>query len=147
MPLKPGLKVILQLGSFFKAPRWREALILRVEGKWLRTLVRCTAAELAATELTAVEHGGSHFCLVEAELHHLKWGTHEEYMMLDADSKTLLNLGKVAGVWGRRSAVRFSSRDGPAQVKSEKKAPKPAQAVQAPARKIWIPRTSSKTNG
>ena len=96
MALKAGQKGILLLGTSFEEPRWREALVLKVEGRWLRTLVRCTEKELEATELTAVRHAEATFCLVEAETKHLQLGTHEEYMKLATDPKALLIEGRNA---------------------------------------------------
>lgn len=96
MALKAGQRGVLQLGSSFEDPKWREALILKVEGKWLRTLVRCSAEEIVTTGLTSVEHLGATFCLVEAESRHLQLGTHEEFKKLSADPKALLELGKTA---------------------------------------------------
>ena len=96
MAPKAGHKGYLQLGDSFKEPRWRQALVLRVEGDWLTTLVKCSEEEIVATNLTSVRHEGSCFCLVEAKMDNMRIGAPVPPMELEEDGKILLTLGTSA---------------------------------------------------
>ena len=78
----------------FAEPRWREAVIVSVDGEWVKTLVRCTQEELGSSELSALEHSGAHYCLVEAQDHQFRLGAQGAKMLLEADSKTLVAAAK-----------------------------------------------------
>lgn len=96
MAVKAGQVVLLQLGSTFAEPRWREALVVQLDEGWTKTLVRCSTEELEETQLSSVTHNGIPFCLVEAELHQLRLAAPGEVLSLDVDSKALLLLAKAA---------------------------------------------------
>lgn len=96
MTLKPGAKGFLHLGGNFGEPRWRQALILKTEDGWVRTVVRCSQEEVVESGLTSVECKGAQFCLVEAKLEQLRVGSPSPAMMLDVDNKELLAAGKTA---------------------------------------------------
>ena len=93
MTLKPGVKGFLQLGDSFKAPRWREALIIGIQKPWLQVLVSCQPEEVEVTGLTFLEHGNGNFCLVEAQQHQLLSGVTEEFKALGCDTAELLRAG------------------------------------------------------
>ena len=93
MTLKPGVKGFLQLGDSFKAPRWREALIISIQKPWLQVLVSCQPEEVEVTGLTFLEHGNGNFCLVEAQQHQLLSGVTEEFKALGCDTAELLRAG------------------------------------------------------
>eukprot|EP00435_Cladocopium_sp_Y103_P046721 s581_g13.t1 len=95
MVLKPRDRGFLHLSAeSFGEPRWREAVIVSVEGEWVKTIVRCTQEELGASQLSALEQGGAHYCLVEAQDHQLRLGAQDSKMLLEADPKVLVAAAK-----------------------------------------------------
>lgn len=122
MSLKPGLRGILRLSDTFEAPQWREALVFRIEGSWIKTLVRCSSAEVTASGLTSLAHNEITCCMVEAEAKHLQLGTTEEFMKLGADPRSLLEMGRNALESGDED-IQFASAAevAPLQTSSTKK--------------------------
>lgn len=94
MAVKTGQVVLLQLGSAFAEPRWREALVVKIEEGWTKTLVRCSTEELEEAQLSSVTRNGIPFCLVEAEAHQLRLAAPGNVLKLDVDSKALMDLAK-----------------------------------------------------
>lgn len=93
MTLKPGSKGFVHLGDSFSLPRWRESLVIGIQGKWLQILVRCEKSEIEATGLSSLEQGEGLYCLVEAEVHQLLSGVTEEFLELKTNPKELLQSG------------------------------------------------------
>jgi len=64
MPPKPGHGGYLLLGGAFAEPRWRQALVLQVDGDWMKTIVRCSREEITSTGFTPLSVEESTFCIV-----------------------------------------------------------------------------------
>ena len=93
MTLKPGSRGYLCLGADFQDPKWREAIVLDVEEKWMKCLVRCCLQEAENAGLSMVQKDDAVFCMVEAEFHHLVSGVPFEVMRLLASNGELMKLG------------------------------------------------------
>ena len=93
MTLKPGSRGYLCLGADFQDPKWREAIVLNIEEKWMKCLVRCSLQEAENAGLSMVQKDDAVFCMVEAEFHHLVSGVPFEVMRLLASNGELMKLG------------------------------------------------------
>lgn len=92
MARKAGSLGYLHLGNSFGEPRWRQALVIKSQEGWLKTVVRCSQEEITASGLTPVTSGEKVFCLVEAEVHQLRLGVHGNAMEISHGPKELKNL-------------------------------------------------------
>lgn len=119
MTLKPGNRGYLCLGADFKEPRWREAILLQVEEKWMKCLVRCDQPEADSAGLTLVVKDENVFCLVEAEFHHLVSGVPFEAMKLGASNSDLLKLG--GEMLQSEGELTFASLSDPVKAAQKKK--------------------------
>lgn len=126
MALKPGFKGFLHLGEAFSPPRWREALVVRVEDPWVRTLVRCSREEIEHTGFASVNLQEAPFCLVEAEVHQLRLGAQGDCKTLDCDIGKLLLLGRVA--LDSDEEINYATATDPAVAPSAARARKPKAA-------------------
>eukprot|EP00435_Cladocopium_sp_Y103_P036462 s368_g9.t1 len=93
MTLKPGSRGYLCLGADFQDPKWREAIVLHTEEKWMKCLVRCSLQEAENAGLSMVQKDDAVFCMVESEFHHLVSGVPFEVMKLAAGNGELMKLG------------------------------------------------------
>lgn len=122
MALKAGSKGFLHLGDSFAEPRWCQALVLKADNGWLQTVVRCSQEEIDKSGLTAVEHKGETFCLVEASIEQLRLGAPSQSKMLETDLKELLAAGKAMCESGDDLAFASASDPAVKKVPSKKKA-------------------------
>ena len=129
MALRTGDRGFLHLSAeSFSEPRWREAVIVAVDSDWVKTLVRCTQEELGSSQLSALEHGGAHYCLVEAQDHQLRLGAQGAKMLLDADSKVLVAAAKQM-LDSTDEELLYATASEPGRKKSAKTRAKPKKKV------------------
>ena len=129
MALKAGGRGFLHLSAESFAERtWREAVIVSVDGEWVKTLVRCTQEELGASQLSALEHGGAHYCLVEAKDHQLWLGVQETKMLLEADPKVLVAAAKQM-LDSTDEELNYATASDPGRRKTAKARAKPKKRV------------------
>ena len=119
MAPKAGSLGYLHLSSSFGEPRWRQAVIIKVQDGWLKTLVKCSQEEITESGLTPVTSGSNVFCLVEAEVHQLRLGVHGVTMELGHDAKELRNLA--TSVLESDEDLNWATASEPGKEKKEKK--------------------------
>jgi hypothetical protein len=119
MAPKAGSLGYLHLSSSFGEPRWRQAVIIKVQDGWLKTLVKCSQEEITESGLTPVTSGSNVFCLVEAEVHQLRLGVHGVTKELGHDAKELRNLA--TSVLESDEDLNWATASEPGKEKKEKK--------------------------
>lgn len=123
MAPKSGTRGYLLLGDSFDQPRWRQAVVVKVEDGMLRTLVRCSQEELERAGLSSVVVGTHLFCLVEAEPQQLRIGAPSDAMSLEVEQKELVSKGRAALETGDDVAFASVSEPGGVQPQAKKKVP------------------------
>ena len=94
---REGSVGFLWLSADFENPRWREALVVGINGDWVQTLVKASPQEVRDSGLTHCTVEDQCFCLVEARAAQVRLGptaSEENTLKLLVDRKLLLKAGQ-----------------------------------------------------
>ena len=123
MAARAGTRGYLQLGDNFDSPspRWRQAVVIRGEEGWVKTLVKSTTEEVEKSQLSSVVVREICFCLVEAAVEQLRVAAPLEALELGVENKDLLAAGRAA-LESEDELVFATASDEFARKKTKKKA-------------------------
>ena len=94
---REGSVGFLWLSADFENPRWREALVIGINGDWVQTLVKASPQEVRDSGLSHCTVEDQCFCLVEARAGQVRLGptsSEENTLNLQVDRKLLLKTGQ-----------------------------------------------------
>ena len=94
---REGSVGFLWLSADFENPRWREALVIGINGDWIQTLVKASPQEVRDSGLSHCTVEDQCFCLVEARAGQVRLGptsSEENTLNLQVDRKLLLKTGQ-----------------------------------------------------
>ena len=94
MAAQLGQVAYIHLSDQFRAPRWREGLVIAVRRNWIRLVVRAVDAAEVVEGLSKLEHESQTFFLLECPVTHLRAACAEPVLKLETSTAELMTQGK-----------------------------------------------------
>eukprot|EP00434_Breviolum_minutum_P003570 symbB.v1.2.003140.t1/scaffold177.1/size287523/5 len=91
MAVEVGKVAYLLLAESFDRPRWRQALVVKVDKEWIQVLVRAKQKREVLNHFTCLDYDGKTYFLVELLTHQLRAFYEEPCLDLMAEAENLVD--------------------------------------------------------